>query len=119
AGELMDTLTAFTANIDAQVLRGNKLIEVRSLGVTKGTVGEELIARSRHDFILFVGDDWTDEDLFKVLPPTAFSVKVGMARTHARYMVQSIQEVLDLLVLLNNQPAHSGSRHSAQRVENR
>ena len=32
-----------------------------------------------------MGDDWTDEDLFRALPPTAFSVRVGVANTAARY----------------------------------
>ena len=32
-----------------------------------------------------VGDDWTDEDLFRALPPEAYSVRVGLAATAARY----------------------------------
>jgi len=117
AGDLMDTLMGFTANIDAQVLRGNKIIEVRSMGVTKGTIGEELIMRSNHDFVLFVGDDWTDEDLFKVMPGDAFSVKVGMARTHARFMVQSVRDVLELLNTLKPRVNQSRGRRTPHRVE--
>ncbi|MBI4417384.1 MAG: bifunctional alpha,alpha-trehalose-phosphate synthase (UDP-forming)/trehalose-phosphatase [Ignavibacteriales bacterium] len=97
AAELMDTLMGFTANVDAQVMRGNKIIEVRPVGVTKGIIGEELIQRANDEFVLFIGDDWTDEDLFKVLPGAAYSVKVGMAQTHARFMVQGVQDVLALL----------------------
>jgi len=97
AAELMDTLIGFTSNVDAQILRGNKIIEIRSFGVTKGTVGEQLIQHAADEFVLFIGDDWTDEDLFEILPPTAYSIKVGMARTHARLMVQNVQEVLGLL----------------------
>jgi trehalose-6-phosphatase len=37
------------------------------------------------DFILAIGDDWTDEDLFRSLPSTAYSVRVGLANTAARY----------------------------------
>lgn len=100
AAELMDTLIVFTANVEAQVLRGNKIVEVRSLGVTKGIVGEELIRRANHDFVLFIGDDWTDEDLFRVLSTTAYSIKVGMAKTHARWMVQGVEDVHALLAIL-------------------
>lgn len=100
AAELMDTLIGFTANVEAQVLRGNKIVEVRSLGVTKGIVGKDLIRRGNHDFVLFIGDDWTDEDLFRVLPTTAYSIKVGMAKTHARRMVQGVEDVHALLALL-------------------
>lgn len=108
AGELMDTLMGFIANIDAQVMRGNKIIEVRPIGITKGTIGEQLMRRAGSAFVLFIGDDWTDEDLFKVLPETAFSVKVGMARTHARYMVQGVEDVLGLLRRLSAEPGVRG-----------
>lgn len=100
AAELMDTLIGFTANVEAQVLRGNKIVEVRSQGVTKGIVGDDLIRRADDDFVLFIGDDWTDEDLFKVLPTTAYSIKVGMAKTHARWMVRGVEDVHALLGLL-------------------
>ncbi|MGH7989058.1 MAG: hypothetical protein ACREDS_02535 [Limisphaerales bacterium] len=35
------------------------------------------------EFIPGIGDDWTDEDLFRVLPSTAYSVRVGLANTAA------------------------------------
>ena len=54
-------------------------------GVNKGTAALEWIGNRSPDFILGIGDDWTDEDLFRALPPTAFSVRVGMANTGARY----------------------------------
>ena len=97
AGELMDNLMSYTANIDVQVLQGNKIVEARATGVTKGSVGQELLASEEYDFVLFIGDDWTDEDFFKVLPPSAFTIKVGMATTHARYMVHTVDHVLALL----------------------
>lgn len=108
SGELMDNLMSFTANINVQVLQGNKIIEARATGVTKGSVGQELVDKAADDFVLFVGDDWTDEDFFKVLPPSAFSIKVGMATTHARYMVHNVEDVLRLLNIL----AHSNIPHT-------
>ncbi len=36
-----------------------------------------------------IGDDWTDEDLFRALPPTAYSVRVGLANTAARYYLSN------------------------------
>jgi trehalose 6-phosphate synthase/phosphatase len=41
------------------------------------------------DFILAIGDDWTDEDLFRALPANAYSVRVGLANTAARYYLGS------------------------------
>ncbi len=89
ARELLDALAEFTRNIDVLVLEGNKVIEVRNSGVTKGTAATEWLAGRPFEFILAVGDDWTDEDLFRALPPAACSVRVGLAQTAARYHVGS------------------------------
>ena len=85
AKELLDDLADYTRNIDVQVLEGNKVIEIRNTGMNKGTASMEWLSSLTPDFILGIGDDWTDEDLFKALPPDAYSVRVGMANTAARY----------------------------------
>jgi trehalose 6-phosphate synthase/phosphatase len=85
AKELLDDLTGYTRNIDVQVFEGNKVIEVRNSGVNKGMAAQEWLSRQTPDFILGIGDDWTDEDLFRALPPNAFSVRVGVANTAARF----------------------------------
>lgn len=85
AKELLDDLAGYTRNIDVQVFEGNKVIEIRNAGVSKGSAGMEWLSGQNADFILGVGDDWTDEDLFCALPASAFSVRVGVAQTAARY----------------------------------
>ena len=85
AKELLDDLTGYTRNIDVQVFEGNKVIEVRNSGINKGTAALEWLSGQNPEFILGIGDDWTDEDLFRALPPDAFSVRVGMANTAARF----------------------------------
>jgi trehalose 6-phosphate synthase/phosphatase len=97
AKELLDDLASYTRNIDVQVLEGNKVIEVRNTGVTKGTAATEWLGGNTEDFILAVGDDWTDEDLFRALPATAFSVRVGLANTAARYHLSSHTAVRRIL----------------------
>jgi len=97
AKELMDDLAAYTRNVDVQVLEGNKVVELRNSGVTKGTAAQTWIASRPSDFILAVGDDWTDEDLFRAMPPTAFSVRVGLAQTAARYHLGTPTAVRRLL----------------------
>ena len=89
ARELLDALAGFTRNIDVQVLEGNKVLEVRNSGVSKGTAAMEWLKGLEADFILAIGDDWTDEDLFRALPTTAYSVRVGLANTAARYYVSN------------------------------
>lgn len=83
--ELLDDLSGYTRNIDVQVLEGNKVMEIRNTGVTKGTAAMEWVSGYAPDFILAIGDDWTDEDIFRALPSTAFSVRVGLSTTAARY----------------------------------
>jgi trehalose 6-phosphate synthase/phosphatase len=95
--ELLDDLTGFTRNIDVQVFEGNKVIEVRNAGVNKGTAALEWLAARTPDFILAIGDDRTDEDLFKALPPAAYSVRVGVETTAARFYVGSVHAVRPLL----------------------
>jgi trehalose 6-phosphate synthase/phosphatase len=75
AQELLDTLADYTRNIDVQVLEGRKVIEVRPSGVNKGGAAQEWLKDGAPDFILGIGDDWTDEDLFRALPPEATSVR--------------------------------------------
>jgi trehalose 6-phosphate synthase/phosphatase len=97
AKELLDDLADYTRNIDIQVLEGNKVIEVRNTGVTKGAAALEWLSSEGGRFILAIGDDWTDEDLFLALPAEAFSVRVGLARTAARYHLASHTAVRRLL----------------------
>lgn len=102
AKELLDDLVNFTANNSIQVLRGNKVIEVRNPGMTKGDAGSYWISENEYDFILGIGDDCTDEDLFKVLPETAYSIKVGAAQSLAKYNLTNSHEVINLLQELAN-----------------
>ena len=100
ARELTDHLLVFTASIDLQVLRGNKAIEIRKAGVNKGSAVQQWLAKHEYDFVLSIGDDLTDEDMFAVLPSWAYSFRVGTARTHARFRLGNSTEVLQLLAEL-------------------
>ncbi len=103
AAELMDNLRHLIANIDVQVLEGNKVLEIRNAGVNKGRAALSWISNDRYDFILAVGDDRTDEDLFANLPAEAFSIRVGIAKTRARFNLRHPGEVLELLRSLNEE----------------
>jgi trehalose 6-phosphate synthase/phosphatase len=97
ARELVDQLTEFTANIDIQVLRGSKVVEIRNSGISKASAAMSFLSSQSYDFILAIGDDWTDEDLFKVLPVTAYTIKVGITQSHARYNVTDYKDSRMLL----------------------
>jgi trehalose 6-phosphate synthase/phosphatase len=97
ARELTDDLLALTANIDVQVLQGNKTVEVRNAGIHKGIVSQRWLLNCGSDFILAIGDDLTDEDMFTVLPAGAHSIRVGNSPTQARYYLRGPDDVSMLL----------------------
>ncbi len=96
-GEIIDHLVSLTAQSDLQVLQGNKVVEIRSAGVNKGTAALDWITHGDYDFVLALGDDVTDEDLFRVLPSSAVSIKVGVAGTEAQHNLRSADEVIQFL----------------------
>ncbi|MBI4665300.1 MAG: bifunctional alpha,alpha-trehalose-phosphate synthase (UDP-forming)/trehalose-phosphatase [Nitrospinae bacterium] len=97
ANELKDNLKAFIANLGLQVQEGSKVIDVRNAGVNKGKAALGYTARTAHDFILAVGDDWTDEDMFRSLPENAITIKVGLPPTAAKYNLESPENVVSFL----------------------
>ncbi len=101
AKELMDYLISFTANQDLQVLQGKKVVEIRNAGISKGLAAAYWLEKKEFDFILAAGDDWTDEDLFKVLPETAYSIKVGISSSQARFNVINYKDIRKLIEELN------------------
>ncbi|GJM16805.1 MAG: bifunctional alpha,alpha-trehalose-phosphate synthase (UDP-forming)/trehalose-phosphatase [Thermodesulfobacteriota bacterium] len=96
-GELKDVLLHITANLNVGVLEGNKVVEVKDTGINKGKATMSWLAKAKWDFILSIGDDWTDEDIFEVLPEWAYSIKVGFGPTKARFNLPSYREVRKLL----------------------
>lgn len=97
SSELFDYLNEFLANTDLQVMHGNKVIEVRVSGINKGNGVIPWLSKSNWDFILALGDDWTDEDLFKILPAKAYSIKVGYGPSEARFFLESPKSTRNLL----------------------
>ncbi|MBK7410882.1 MAG: bifunctional alpha,alpha-trehalose-phosphate synthase (UDP-forming)/trehalose-phosphatase [Saprospirales bacterium] len=95
--EFRDTLLYLTANLDLQVLEGNKVVEIKNAGVNKGKAMLNWLSERDWDFIIAIGDDHTDEDTFKVMPPKAYTIKVGMAKTAARFQLVSVGNVRALL----------------------
>lgn len=76
---------------------GRKILEIKPRNINKGTASLELLAMSPADFIMAIGDDYTDEAMFEVLPEGSFSIKVGHGKSYARYQVPNVNQVLKLL----------------------
>jgi len=104
-----------------QVVPGDKTVEVRNAGVDKVMASRAWLLNIPCDFILAIGDDLTDEDLFAVLPWKAFSIRVGNRPTRALFHVRAPEEVLQLLESLIDgeyieQPFQAYDGHSTIRA---
>lgn len=101
AKDLIDGLTNLAINSDLGVLRGNRVVEIKSEGITKGGFYRQHLADGGWDFVLAIGDDWTDETLFQALPATAYSVKIGFGSSAARFVLPSVDDTRTLLQTLS------------------
>ncbi|WP_400193006.1 bifunctional alpha,alpha-trehalose-phosphate synthase (UDP-forming)/trehalose-phosphatase [Hymenobacter sp. B81] len=105
ARELVSHLSFVAGSTGLQVLEGNKVIEIKNAGVDKGVAASRWLQELQPDFILAIGDDRTDEDTFRAMPRSAYTVKVGAhERSLARFHLPGPAEVRRLLASLAEQP---------------
>lgn len=113
AKELLDHLESVLANEPVSVKSGQHIVEVKPQGVNKGLVAERLLDTMKNkdifpDFVLCVGDDRSDEDMFEVimgavanssLSPVAevFACTVGQKPSKAKYYLEDTTEILRML----------------------
>ena len=95
--ELLNSLQQLTVNTSLQIIDGNKVLEIRMTGIDKGITATKLINIFRPDFILCMGDDTTDEDMFRTLERLAVTIKVGNTASSAKYNLMSQEDVLPFL----------------------
>ncbi len=94
-------LKPFLKSYGLELLQGNKALEVKNRQVGKGLAAERWL-KQPYNFVLGLGDDATDEDMFAVLTSgsekiKSYSIKVGRGRTIAEYRLSSYKDVLSLL----------------------
>jgi trehalose 6-phosphate synthase/phosphatase len=89
-------LKPIAAKYNLSIDQGNKILEVRPAHINKGHAALTWI-RPSTDFILAIGDDYTDEFMFTMLPTPAHTIKVGPGRTEAIFRLKSVTAVHDLL----------------------
>ncbi|MGE0442711.1 MAG: bifunctional alpha,alpha-trehalose-phosphate synthase (UDP-forming)/trehalose-phosphatase [Gemmatimonadales bacterium] len=98
ATELALHLSQVLQRTGADVLVGNRIVEVRAHGINKGGIAREILDAMADDAgVLAAGDDATDEDLFRVLPGSAVSVRVGPGPSAARFAVPDVAALRRLL----------------------
>jgi trehalose 6-phosphate synthase/phosphatase len=86
-----------------KILDGNKVVEILMNETGKGNAVKKLLEKDSYDFVLSIGDDATDEEMFEFFlnNPNALTIKVGEGTTCARYQLQSISNVESLLKKLS------------------
>ncbi|WP_316820025.1 bifunctional alpha,alpha-trehalose-phosphate synthase (UDP-forming)/trehalose-phosphatase [Pedobacter gandavensis] len=97
ANEIVNHLRMVIADKGLQMMPGNKVIEFKNVEVNKGKAAQHWLYGQNPDFILALGDDHTDEDIFKALPTKAYTIKVGSNISAARYYLKDFKEVRSLL----------------------
>ncbi|GMH01299.1 hypothetical protein Nepgr_003138 [Nepenthes gracilis] len=113
AKELLDHLESVLANEPVVVSRGHHIVEVKPQGVSKGLVAEKVLSAmssngNRSDFVLCIGDDRSDEDMFESVSSTAsscpppvspeiFACTVGQKPSKAKYYLNDTAHVAQLL----------------------
>lgn len=83
--QLIKSLINPCSRLNLQIMRGNKVIEIKSSDCNKGSEAARLFNESSYDFVMAIGDDTTDEEMFMALPDSSITIKVGKNATVAKY----------------------------------
>lgn len=95
--QLINALINPCSRHNLQIMKGNKIVEVKNSNVTKGSEALRLLGKEQYDFIMAVGDDTTDEDMFMALPEQAITIKVGRNSNVAKYNIPTQFQTLAFL----------------------
>ncbi|OIW19269.1 hypothetical protein TanjilG_20394 [Lupinus angustifolius] len=126
AKELLDHLESVLANEPAAVKRGQHIVEVKPQGINKGLVAEKILSTMVNgdnslDFVMCIGDDRSDEDMFESIlrtvscpsllaAPEIFACTIGSKPSKAKYYLNDTTDVIKLLQGLatssNPKPRH-------------
>lgn len=101
--ELIRLLQERIHSYNLRILDGNKVVEILTNETGKGTAVKKLFEQNTYDFVLSIGDDATDEEMFEFFLnySNAITIKVGEGTTFAGYKLESIKEVASLLKKLS------------------
>lgn len=113
AKELVDHLESVLANEPVSVKTTPHSVEVKPQGVSKGLVARRMLVSMKErgqcpDFVLCIGDDKSDEDMFQLIATAAcgdslaskaevFACTVGRKPSKAKYYLDDAAEVVRLM----------------------
>jgi len=101
--ELISILEKTIHSYNLKILDGNKVVEIMTEEIGKGKAVKKLYKQNNYDFILSIGDDATDEEMFEYFLhiTKAYTIKVGNGDTCAKYKFAGINDVILLLKLIS------------------
>ncbi|MHA6248315.1 bifunctional alpha,alpha-trehalose-phosphate synthase (UDP-forming)/trehalose-phosphatase [Pontibacter sp. CAU 1760] len=100
ARELVNHLNFIASNSNLQVLDGQMSVEIKAQEISKGKASSYWLTKFPHKFVMALGDDWGDEDIFKAMPREAYTIKVGNTYSVAKYHVDTCDEARQTLARL-------------------
>jgi trehalose 6-phosphate synthase/phosphatase len=98
--QLIDALISPCSRHNLHIVKGNKIIEVKYPDCTKGSEVQRLLAGKSYDFVMAIGDDTTDEDMFNALPENSIAIKIGNCSEAANYNLLKQPDTLAFLTRL-------------------
>ncbi|HQP11081.1 MAG TPA: trehalose-phosphatase, partial [Candidatus Omnitrophota bacterium] len=98
--QLSGNLLEILANENVVVNQGRLIVEVSSNQISKGTAVRHFMEKKDYDRVICVGDDKTDEAMFKIDDPRIISIKIGPEDTFAKYRLSSPTLLRDFLAQL-------------------
>ncbi|KAJ6935751.1 hypothetical protein NC652_010699 [Populus alba x Populus x berolinensis] len=116
AKEMLDHLESVLANEPVAVKSGQFIVEVKPQGISKGSVAEKIFTTMAEsgrqaDFVLCIGDDRSDEDMFESIDnaiasgilnssKSVFACTVGQKPSKAKYYLDDTADVINMLEIL-------------------
>lgn len=98
--ELREELHELGDHLGVNHYEDTKVVEIRQSGIDKGRAIARWVSGAPFDFVLAAGNDSSDEDLFAILPRSAYTFRVGYGHTMARFVLHDTDEVRGLLTAL-------------------
>lgn len=88
-------------NFAVHAVAGNTTIEVIPTEINKSSIANRILQETTPDFVLSIGDDRSDEDMFNFLNKqkelNVVTCTIGTRSTEATYYIPNVGEVLSTL----------------------
>jgi trehalose 6-phosphate synthase/phosphatase len=115
SNKLVSELESGLIGHPVQINRGKKIIEVKSLSANKGKFTKYWLSQlpdtNKPDVVIALGDDSTDEDMFKFLQEqnnvSSYCIKIGEGETSAHYTIRDqsfVNSFLEKIVSQTSSP---------------